>query len=194
MTESVQRTRVCGECSLCCTVLRVDELRKLGGTPCLHQRSGGGCTIHARRPGICRSYECLWLSGSLGADDRPDRLGAVVDLVNEGGSVKLVIRQARPGALEASTRLQEIAATYRISMPVRINDVDAVLDEDRRFRVLMPDGVEHHVEGEWMTIHHPDGRAERRRMPWLERWALRAAHAWKRRRFRRMQSLGPKRV
>jgi hypothetical protein len=174
--------RTCGDCSLCCTVLRVDALRKLGGVACVHQDvAGPGCAIHPERPGICRAYRCLWLAGGLEAGDRPDRLGAVVDLVSDGPTVRLEIREARPGAFEGSARLQAIAARYRRSMPVRISDVGDVLDADRPFRLLMPDGEEHRVAGEWREVVRASGETERLRLPWAERWARRALLALRRR-------------
>ena len=90
--------RRCGECSLCCTVLRVDELSKLGGTSCVHQDVDvPGCAIHAARPEICRGYRCLWLRGGLESDDRPDRLRAVVDVRTNGTSSWLEVREADRG-------------------------------------------------------------------------------------------------
>jgi len=44
--------RSCGECSLCCTILRVDELAKRAGDDCVHQRrseSGGTATAGTTR-------------------------------------------------------------------------------------------------------------------------------------------------
>ena len=120
----------CGPCSLCCVVLRVDELAKLGGEPCRHLRAGAGCGIHAERPGICRAYECLWLGGGLEEEDRPDRLGAVLDVVAVGETHRLEIREAERGAFGRSPRLRAIAERYRASMPVRITDVAAPLDPD----------------------------------------------------------------
>ena len=117
--------RSCGECTLCCTLLRVDELRKLGGTPCPALRAAPaapGCGIHATRPAICRAYSCLWLAGGLDPGDRPDRLGAVLDVATEGGVTRLRVHEARPGAYDGSPRLREIVARYRESMPVRIAD------------------------------------------------------------------------
>jgi len=183
MSEQADRgTRACGECSLCCTVLRVDELAKLGGTPCLHQRASGGCGIYERRPGICRAYRCLWLGGGLREGDRPDALGAVLDVVSTSASVWLEIREAEPGAFVRSPRLQEIAAEYRRSMPVRIADSADVLDADRRFRVLLPDGEERIVEGELTTIVRPGRPDTRVRLPWLERWLRRIRLGLRRRR------------
>ena len=174
--------RECGPCSLCCTVLRVDELRKLGGTPCVHQRVGGGCGIYAERPGICRAYRCLWLGGGLRDGDRPDALGAVLDVVVSGTSTWLEIREAEAGAFERSGRLREIAHEYRQSMPVRISDTADVLDPARRFRVLLPNGEARVVEGEWTTLVRPGRPDARLRLPWLERWLRRVGLAVRRRR------------
>ena len=177
--------RACGACSLCCTLLRVDELAKLGGTPCLHQRSGGGCAIHARRPGICRRYRCLWLQGALEEDDRPDRLGAVLDLASRGGLPELVVHEAEPGAFERSARLREIAERHRVAMPVRILDSGGVLDPERPFRVLLPGGDEQRVSGERVETWREGVRVAERRLPWLERIVRRAALAVRRLRLRR---------
>jgi hypothetical protein len=174
--------RACGACSLCCTILRVDELAKLGGTPCAHQRSGGGCGIYERRPGICRAYRCLWLAGGLRDGDRPDALGAVLDVVSQGASVWLEIREAEVGAFGQSARLQEIAGEYRESMPVRITDTADVLDPDRRFRVLLPGGEERVVEGEFTTLVRPGLPDTRMRLPHIERWLRRLRMAFRRRR------------
>ena len=189
----MSEARACGSCSLCCTVLRVDELRKLGGTSCIHQCATGGCGIYDRRPQICRAYRCLWLGGGLTDGDRPDRLGAVLDVVAQRESVWLEIREASPGAFERSARLREIADEYRRSMPVRIGDTADVLDPERRFRVLLPGGEERLVEGEWTTLRRPDRPDQRVRLPRVERWLRRARLAWRRRRvagYRSQSSAG----
>ena len=176
--------RVCGSCSLCCTLLRVDELAKLGGTPCVHQRSQGGCGIHPRRPAICRSYRCLWLQGGLEVGDRPDRLGAVLDLASRGGFPELVVHEAEPGACERSPRLGEIVERHRRAMPVRILDTRAVLDADRPFRVLLPGGEEQRVAGEVVETWRDGVRVGAARLGWLERVARRVAIAARRLRLR----------
>lgn len=209
--------RSCGDCSLCCTILRVDELGKRAGVDCVHQLSagaatppisgapvvetsaedgapvvggtrarGGGCAIYETRPPICRGYRCLWLQGGLEDDERPDRTGGVVDLETTGIGLRLAIREARPGAFEASPALQSIAERYRDSMPVRISDTRDVMDPDRPFRVLLADGVEHRIEGERVEIHRHGLLVETRRLPWLERWARRLSNGWRARRLARI--------
>lgn len=187
--------RSCGSCSLCCTLLRVEELAKPAGVDCIHQCLGpdvaGGCGIHARRPPVCRGYRCLWLQGGLEDDERPDRTGAVVDLEPAGMSVRLAIRESRRGVFDESPRLQAIAERYRDSMPVRISDAQDVLDPDRPFRVLLADGVEHRVEGERVEIRRRGVLMETRRLPWAERLGRRLANWWRARRLQRISTPPP---
>lgn len=158
-------------------MLRVDELAKLGGRPCLHQLSEGGCRVHPQRPSVCRAYRCAWLGGAFGPEDRPDRLGALLDLVPRGPVIHLVARLAHPDALERSPRLREILDPVRAAMPVEIRDVEDVLDAERPYRVRYPDGVEHRIAGPRLEVWRDGECVERRGAPWLER----GIHALRRR-------------
>lgn len=74
--------RACGECMACCTVLTVDtpDFKKPAGTPCAHLTSQG-CSIHAVRPDICRTWFCAWRRVADMPDEaRPDRSGLLVSL------------------------------------------------------------------------------------------------------------------
>ncbi|MEN8161710.1 MAG: hypothetical protein ABFS41_16695 [Myxococcota bacterium] len=165
----------------------MDPLRKLGGTSCPKLREAPappGCSIHAERPAICRAYRCLWLAGGLDEADRPDRLGAILDVATEGGVTRLRVHEARPGGYEASARLREIVDDHRGSMPVRLSDVSRAGDERAPVHELGPDGAELRIEGDWI-VELRDGRElARRRLPWLERMARRLALVVRRRRLR----------
>lgn len=191
MSEHATRpepTRECGACSLCCSVLRVDELGKPAGRDCRHQRAQGGCAIHATRPAICRAYHCLWLQGGLEADDRPDRLGAVLDLQTVGVESRLSVQEARPGAFDASPRLQAIVEEFRTSMTVRMVEAGNEDDPDRPYRVWLPSGEHHRVEGEWRTVSAPGRAPRRQRLPWFERLARRVAIGLRRWRLARLNA------
>lgn len=76
--------RQCGSCTLCCTLIPVEELRKPSGKPCQFQRHGsvgkGGCRIYARRPISCRYWSCRWLFDSATAElRRPEKSHYVID-------------------------------------------------------------------------------------------------------------------
>lgn len=189
-------SRSCGPCSLCCSVLRVDELAKPAGRDCVHQRRvgvdpaapAGGCAIHETRPGICRAYACLWLQGGLEDDERPDETGGIVDLETTGIGLRLGIREASRGAFDASPALQAIAARYREQMPVRITDAEDVMNPDRPFRVLLADGVEQRVAGDVIEISRNGVVVETKRLPWAERLGRRWSAMLRRRAMKRSAS------
>lgn len=74
--------RECGDCTECCTVLTVDtpDFKKPAGTPCVNL-TARGCSIHAVRPTICRTWFCGWRRvAGLPEEARPDRSGLLVSL------------------------------------------------------------------------------------------------------------------
>lgn len=71
--------RRCGDCTVCCVALGIEDafVRKAAGTPCQHL-TGRGCGVYELRPDTCRTWECLWKrSGAVPTEARPDRLGAM---------------------------------------------------------------------------------------------------------------------
>jgi len=174
-------SRSCGTCSLCCTVLRVDELGKRAGEDCRHQRGDKGCGIYEARPPICRSYRCLWRQGGLEDDERPDATGGIVDLETVGVGLRLGIRLRELGQFERSPNLVAIAERYRSEMPVRITDAEDVMNPDRPFRVLLPERVLHHVEGIRIDVYRDGELIEEKILPWAERWARQLSIWWRNR-------------
>jgi hypothetical protein len=79
--------RKCGDCTLCCRLLPVLELKKIGGQRCKHQRHGKGCTVYHQPkrgfPPACALWSCVWLSDpdAAGGMRRPDRTHYVVDIM-----------------------------------------------------------------------------------------------------------------
>jgi hypothetical protein len=74
--------RDCGGCTACCVTLKVDtpDLQKPAGTPC-PQLCPTGCSIHAERPTICRTWFCAWRRiAALPDEARPDRSGLIVSV------------------------------------------------------------------------------------------------------------------
>ena len=135
--------------------------------------------MHATRPGICRRYRCLWLEGKLDDEDRPDRLGAVVDLMSQAGVAHLLIREAERGAFDRSPRLQAIAERFREAVPVRIADDRDSTDPDAPFRLLLPGGVERRVAGDDVTELRDGKVVAEKRLPAFERFARRVRSRWR---------------
>jgi hypothetical protein len=68
MTAGPSTERACGDCTLCCKVMAIEEFAKPVGSWCPHCKPGRGCLIYAARPAECRTYSCLWLT-----DERLDQ-------------------------------------------------------------------------------------------------------------------------
>lgn len=77
--------RSCGECSLCCKVMGVPEV-KPDYQWCPHCKPGrGGCGIYSTRPDRCRDFHCQWLIDSRFKDYwYPKRAKILVDTKIEG--------------------------------------------------------------------------------------------------------------
>jgi hypothetical protein len=65
MIEEPSLGTACGDCTLCCKVMEIEELAKPAGAWCPHCKPGRGCLIYPDRPGECRSFSCLWLLNEL---------------------------------------------------------------------------------------------------------------------------------
>jgi hypothetical protein len=83
--------RQCGDCTLCCKLLPVQDnepwrnapaLDKPAGVRCPHQRHTG-CTIYkTAMPFCCKMWNCRWLvNDDMGDQSRPDRSHLVVDIM-----------------------------------------------------------------------------------------------------------------
>lgn len=129
---TVLQPRECGSCSACCHVLPVDDVNTVFMDDCQHQMEGGGCSIYDARPLNCRGFQCFWLmldelcssplwqkrfAKFLGIDYRPDKLGAMVEMLivpKLGGAdvafdVSLASRARNPMRDNLISRLMAIA-------------------------------------------------------------------------------------
>lgn len=90
-SEGQMKSRVCGECNLCCKILGVSEVtetrnespfvifkEKPQGVWCQYVKAGDGCGVYRSRPQACRDFSCMWLdSQTLDDQFRPDRCSVV---------------------------------------------------------------------------------------------------------------------
>jgi hypothetical protein len=73
----VEPNRSCIGCTLCCTVMGIDDLPKVKWPydRCPHQ--GQGCKIYADRPTSCREWSCAWVLGHLPYALKPSKTGLI---------------------------------------------------------------------------------------------------------------------
>ena len=139
--DALPTTRSCGDCELCCTVLRIDELDKPPGRSCVHQ-TGRGCAIWGAHPPSCKSYVCLWrMSDSLlPAEMFPAACGFVLSVNHTDAWPAMVTVREAPDAAPLAwsraphfDRLRQLAAAW--NCPVAVVDV-----EGRANQVFTPMG------------------------------------------------------
>ena len=96
----------CGECTLCCSALEIDELKKPAGPKC-ENCGDGGCGIYVDRPQVCRDFECEWLmSRRLPPHFRPDRIGVLFMEDYEFGEYRAVCSPSRALGVASSQSLR----------------------------------------------------------------------------------------
>ena len=103
--------RSCGSCGLCCKVLDIDELSKPANRWCSHFAKGGGCTIYGSRPGVCREFQCLWLtSPGLGEEWKPNVAKFVLLERLDGQSLSVTVDDGFPQAWRRAPYYEQILA------------------------------------------------------------------------------------
>jgi hypothetical protein len=81
--------RACGDCTLCCKVMAIEELAKPAGQWCRHCKPGCFCLIYQTRPSECRDFNCLWLIDErFGAHWKPSKSKLVVTISEDGIEIR----------------------------------------------------------------------------------------------------------
>ena len=98
----------CGDCNLCCKLMRVDEVETPRGRWCKYAKPGKGCGIYENRPTACREYECLWLQAKkrgggyeMPDDLKPNRSHVVIDFSTDGKLPLLHVDPDYPHAIDS---------------------------------------------------------------------------------------------
>lgn len=80
-----QPPRACGECGLCCKVLRIDMLDKPRDHGCTNFQPGRGCLAYDTRPATCRNFTCQWLiDDSLDQHWKPSECNFIIRNAQSG--------------------------------------------------------------------------------------------------------------
>jgi hypothetical protein len=89
MTAAPVSTKACEDCTLCCKVMAIDELRKPAGSWCHQCEIGVGCKIYAERPAECKAFNCLWLIDErLGPHWKPNKSKIVLTTSEDGLEIR----------------------------------------------------------------------------------------------------------
>jgi hypothetical protein len=81
--------RACGDCTLCCKVMAIEDIAKPAGQWCRHYKPGRGCLVFDTRPAECRAFNCLWLVDErFGPHWKPSRSKIVLTASGDGIEIR----------------------------------------------------------------------------------------------------------
>ena len=133
MTSSVKRR--CGDCTLCCKVMAIEELKKPVNSWCPHCKHGLGCAIYANRPTECASFSCLWLINDLLDEQwKPNKSKFVLTTSEDGIEVR-----CDPGFPNAWRKEHYASAIREWAISGESNDVTVVVIVGQRMVLVTPD-------------------------------------------------------
>ena len=121
----------CDNCTICCKVMKVDELDKPGNVWSQHCDIGLGCHIYEDRPESCRAYECVWLKSQrfphpIPGELRPDKSKVVIGTMNNGEEVVLYVTPDRPDAWRKGEFGKLVKSWQSRGMRIFISDGDGL--------------------------------------------------------------------
>jgi hypothetical protein len=121
MIDYDKPSRSCGECSACCKILAIDELKKPPSIWCQHVKIGQGCEIYENRPASCRKFNCLWiLDPRLPDEMRPDKSHVVLHVQKEMGRLKVNVDPDTPEAWQRGLTRKYIEMVRKTGVDVLI--------------------------------------------------------------------------
>ncbi len=105
--------RSCGGCTACCKTHAVREVKKDVGQWCRHCDRGIGCRVYTERPPGCVDFKCQYLQGVGEPNERPDKVGFVLDCQEFGnlGAVT-IIYEYKAGAFKSSPIVRSWIASH----------------------------------------------------------------------------------
>ena len=105
----------CGNCTVCCNILRIDEINKPAHVKCSNC-SGTGCRIHneSNYPKACSSFECAYVANNWSKKLRPDKCGVMIyNTIDEGYKAVRFRKKVSPAIVQ---QIEFIKQNYGIEI------------------------------------------------------------------------------
>jgi hypothetical protein len=152
------KERKCGDCSLCCSLLSIEEIEKPANVWCQHCQPGeGGCSIYADRPLACRTYACQWLinPATMGDEWRPTRAKMVVTYqrrTDGGYFLSVDVDPSVPDRWRQAPYYKKIKRASLLGLTDRKRFITGVTVGNRHWIILPNKDVELHVEDDNIRV------------------------------------------
>ena len=127
--------RQCGDCTLCCKVMAIEELEKPASSWCLHCKPGRGCLIYPNRPPECQNFKCLWLvNDQLSQQWKPNKSKLVLTTSDDGIEIR-----CDPGFPDAWRKEPFRSEIREWAISGETHDVTIVVIVGQRMVLVTPD-------------------------------------------------------
>jgi hypothetical protein len=129
--------RRCGDCTLCCKVLKIVELNKPQGAWCQHCKPGKGCQIYSGRPHECQRFYCGYLlQENLGEEWKPNHSKIIIVTELNGNRISAHVDPQRPDAWKREPFYNQLKQWAKAVLPSRGQVVACV---GRHAYMIFPD-------------------------------------------------------
>jgi hypothetical protein len=134
MASAPSATKHCGDCTLCCKVMAIEQLAKPVNAWCPQCRPGRGCLIYPERPGECQDFSCLWLVNELLDEQwKPNKSKFVLTTSEDGIEVR-----CDPGFPEAWRREPYASEIRQWALSGETHDVTVIIVVGQRMILVTP--------------------------------------------------------
>lgn len=128
-------TKPCGDCTLCCKVMEIEQLTKPAGAWCPHCKPKHGCLIYADRPAECRAFNCLWrVNDRLDEAWKPSKAKFVLTTSDDGIEVR-----CDPGFPDAWRKQPYLAEIRQWAVAGETHDVTVIVIIGQRMILVTAD-------------------------------------------------------
>jgi hypothetical protein len=136
MTAASASERTCGDCTLCCKVMAIEELEKPAGSWCQYCKIGSGCKRYAERPAECRTFNCVWLIDErLGPHWKPNKSKIVLTNSEDGLEIR-----CDPGSPDAWRKEPLRTQISKWAEAGEANDVTVLVIVGNKMTLITSDG------------------------------------------------------
>lgn len=135
MVDEPSGRKACGDCTLCCKVMAIEELAKPVSSWCPHCKPGRGCLIYPGRPAECRTFNCLWLvNDHLNEPWKPNKSKLVLTTSEDGIEIR-----CDPGYPDAWRREPFRSEIRQWAISGENHDVTVVVITGQKMILVTPD-------------------------------------------------------
>jgi hypothetical protein len=135
MSIAPSSKKACGDCTLCCKVMAIEELAKPVSSWCPHCEPGRGCLIYANRPIECQTFSCLWLvNDALDPYWKPSKSRLVLTTSEDGIEIR-----CDPGFPDAWRKEPYRSEIHQWAVSGETRDVTVIVISGPKIILVTPD-------------------------------------------------------